>query len=89
MLGAILIVIGLYSVLWGKYKEYQEKEGEEESIPEPIKDGQANQIMVIEDLEANNNNRISSIGAAVAISSPMPHPPMIAVEAPMASSTRN
>lgn len=87
MLGAILIVIGLYSVLWGKYKEYQEKEGEE-SIPDPIKDAQANQIMVIEDLEANNN-RISSIGAAVAISSPMPHPPMIAVEAPMASSTRN
>lgn len=26
MIGAVLIVVGLYSVLWGKYKEYQEKE---------------------------------------------------------------
>ncbi|XP_015055211.1 WAT1-related protein At5g07050 [Solanum pennellii] len=26
VLGAVLIVAGLYSVLWGKYKEYQEKE---------------------------------------------------------------
>ncbi|OWM73105.1 WAT1-related protein At5g07050-like [Punica granatum] len=35
ILGAILIVAGLYSVLWGKYKEGQEKEAEE--IPEPVK----------------------------------------------------
>lgn len=28
ILGAILIVIGLYSVLWGKYKESKEKEVE-------------------------------------------------------------
>lgn len=93
VLGAILIVIGLYSVLWGKYKEYQEREVEE-SIPEPVKDGQANQIMLIEDLEANINveipkttepNKASNI-PAVAISSPMPHPPMIAVEAPKTSS---
>lgn len=27
--------MGLYAVLWGKYKEYKEKEAE--TIPEPIK----------------------------------------------------
>ncbi|KAK4432038.1 WAT1-related protein [Sesamum alatum] len=36
VLGAVLIVIGLYSVLWGKYKEFKEKEADE--IPEPVKD---------------------------------------------------
>lgn len=35
VIGAILIVAGLYSVLWGKYKEYREKEAEE--IAEPVK----------------------------------------------------
>ena len=35
VLGAVLIVIGLYSVLWGKYKEYKEKE--EEAIQEIVK----------------------------------------------------
>lgn len=36
ILGAILIVIGLYSVLWGKYKEGQEKE----ELPVAVKDEQ-------------------------------------------------
>ncbi|GAB2227905.1 hypothetical protein Droror1_Dr00009733 [Drosera rotundifolia] len=35
VLGAVLIVLGLYFVLWGKYKEYKEKEAEE--IIEAIK----------------------------------------------------
>ncbi|MCE5165686.1 hypothetical protein HAX54_011636, partial [Datura stramonium] len=35
VLGAVLIVAGLYSVLWGKYKEYQEKEIEGTINPEP------------------------------------------------------
>ncbi|XP_062111880.1 WAT1-related protein At5g07050-like [Humulus lupulus] len=35
ILGAVLIVMGLYSVLWGKYKEYKEKE--EEIIVEIVK----------------------------------------------------
>lgn len=91
VLGAVLIVIGLYSVLWGKYKEYQEKEAEELSIPEAVKDGQGNQKMAIEDLEANivemskseANNKLASV-PVVAISSPMPQPPMIAMEAPKA-----
>ncbi|KAF7144541.1 hypothetical protein RHSIM_Rhsim04G0116900 [Rhododendron simsii] len=87
VLGAVLIVAGLYSVLWGKYKEYKEKEAE--SIPEPVKhNGGNNQmIMVIDDLEANdvemqksqvNKNFVPSI----AISAPMPQPPMLAVAAP-------
>ncbi|KAK3446516.1 WAT1-related protein At5g07050 [Eucalyptus grandis] len=48
VLGSVLIVAGLYSVLWGKYKEYQEKEAEE--IPEPVKDHQNGQT---HDLEAS------------------------------------
>ncbi|KAL7134270.1 hypothetical protein ABFS83_11G015300 [Erythranthe nasuta] len=49
VLGAVLIVIGLYSVLWGKYKEFKEKEAEE--IQEIVKGGKVeNQI---EDIEAN------------------------------------
>lgn len=47
-LGAILIVAGLYSVLWGKYKEFQEKEAEE--IPEPVKyNGQNDRATTIEE----------------------------------------
>ncbi|KAF7819161.1 WAT1-related protein [Senna tora] len=33
VIGSVLIVVGLYSVLWGKYKEHKEKEAEI-SIPE-------------------------------------------------------
>lgn len=29
--------MGLYSVLWGKYKEYKEKEAESFKIPQAIK----------------------------------------------------
>ncbi|KAK4281992.1 hypothetical protein QN277_013424 [Acacia crassicarpa] len=36
VIGSILIVVGLYSVLWGKYKENQEKEAEI-LIPQTIK----------------------------------------------------
>ncbi|KAI3444286.1 hypothetical protein Pfo_000951 [Paulownia fortunei] len=89
VLGAVLIVIGLYSVLWGKYKEYKEKEAEE--ILDPVKGGTgSNQnITMIEDIEANTVevhrievNRMSV--PAVAISAPMPQPPMLAMEAPKA-----
>lgn len=52
VLGAVLIVIGLYSVLWGKYKEFKEKEAEE--ILEPIKDYTLNVTAVIQDIEANH-----------------------------------
>ncbi|CAA2997995.1 WAT1-related At5g07050-like [Olea europaea subsp. europaea] len=91
VLGAVLIVIGLYSVLWGKYKEYKEKEAEE--IPEPVKlggTGNNQKTMVIEDIEANNviemqkNEDEKVCVPAVAISAPMPIPPMIAMEVPKA-----
>lgn len=53
VLGAVLIVIGLYSVLWGKYKEFKEMEAEE--ILEPIKDYcTQNEIAKIQDIEANH-----------------------------------
>ncbi|KAK9671256.1 hypothetical protein RND81_12G017200 [Saponaria officinalis] len=58
VLGAVLIVIGLYSVLWGKYKEYKEKEAEE-MIPEVIKGGKntSNNHMttiILDDIELND-----------------------------------
>ncbi|PON51213.1 Plant-drug/metabolite exporter [Parasponia andersonii] len=81
VLGSILIVIGLYSVLWGKHKEAVENK--EEEIPEAIKYPQVNginEISVIEDIEANgdelkkqdhqvNNNRLMI--SSVAISMPI------------------
>ncbi|XP_068662323.1 WAT1-related protein At5g07050-like [Aristolochia californica] len=52
ILGAILIVAGLYSVLWGKYKEHKEKEATE--IPEPVKGGEENGVGgLIDDIEAS------------------------------------
>nr|GLL24494.1 WAT1-related protein At5g07050-like [Ipomoea trifida] len=36
VVGAVLIVMGLYAVLWGKYREYKEKEAEE--IQEAVKE---------------------------------------------------
>ena len=81
VIGSILIVIGLYSVLWGKHKENKEREVEEE-IPEPVKSIQANgnTILVIGDIEANEvelkkeeaNNNLS----AVSIAMPMPESPI-------------
>lgn len=38
MLGSILIIAGLYAVLWGKYKEEKEK-NKLEIIPDAIKSG--------------------------------------------------
>lgn len=41
VLGAILIIIGLYSVLWGKYKENKEKkEREAMSLPIALKESE-------------------------------------------------
>ncbi|KAK1365962.1 Plant-drug/metabolite exporter [Heracleum sosnowskyi] len=86
VLGAVLIVIGLYAVLWGKYKEYKEKEAEE--FLEPVKDTNNNNgmMMMIKDIEANNvevmqKNEVKTVmsPAAFAISAPIP---MLAVEAP-------
>ncbi|KAJ0102998.1 WAT1-related protein At5g07050-like [Pistacia vera] len=79
VLGSVLIVIGLYSVLWGKHKEKKEELVAEE-IPDPVKGVQANgnghSASMIEDIEANevefqkaeaNDKKLSS---SVAISMP-------------------
>ncbi|KAA8517335.1 hypothetical protein F0562_017616 [Nyssa sinensis] len=89
VLGAVLIVAGLFSVLWGKYKEYKEKEAE--AIPEPDQGsgGNGQTMTMIEDIEANDvemqkSEAIKQSVPAVAISAPIPVPPMIAMEAPKA-----
>lgn len=77
VLGAILIVIGLYSVLWGKHKEKMEEFGADE-IPDPVKGNQVNgnftDSAMIEDIEANHhvelqkseaNNKLSSVALSM------------------------
>jgi hypothetical protein len=77
-----LIVIGLYSVLWGKHKEKMEIDPEE--IPEPVKgvQGNGNSIVVIEDIEANEvqlqkaeaNNNFSAMAMSMPMALPdLPH----------------
>ncbi|XP_021744548.1 WAT1-related protein At5g07050-like [Chenopodium quinoa] len=92
VIGAVLIVMGLYSVLWGKYKEYKEQETEE--IPEAIKgcnNFHSNEIGTIvedhelDDVESQRNVEASRVPNVV-VSSPMPQPPMLAMEAPMKGS---
>lgn len=73
ILGGILIVAGLYSVLWGKYKEY--KEAEVEKKPEAVEGNE----------ERNETNDIEmQRNQAVAVSFPSSQPPMIGREAPRA-----
>ncbi|KAG6466245.1 hypothetical protein ZIOFF_075964 [Zingiber officinale] len=63
VLGAVLIVFGLYSVLWGKHKENREKTMEALDIPVAVKDvegnGKAKEIIQV------NNWVISSLDKAV------------------------
>ncbi|GMY22827.1 wat1-related protein [Fagus crenata] len=68
VIGAILIVIGLYSVLWGKHKERIENKDEE--MQDAIKGAQVNgdAISIMEDMEANEiemgkgkGNKLSSM----------------------------
>lgn len=52
IIGSILIVMGLYSVLWGKHKETIENKVEE--IPDVIKSTQVNEDATrMEDIEAD------------------------------------
>ncbi|KAK1386713.1 Plant-drug/metabolite exporter [Heracleum sosnowskyi] len=84
ILGAILIVMGLYSVLWGKYKEYKDKEQEE--IIEAVKDVRNQMMIGGKDIEANDvemqtNAEPAMAQPTLAISAPISAPPMLAVEA--------
>nr|GMC86037.1 WAT1-related protein At5g07050-like [Ipomoea batatas] len=69
--GAVLIVMGLYAVLWGKYREYKEKEADE--IQEAVKG-----------ISGNKNERMMKAPpvAIIAISPNISQPPMLAMEAP-------
>ncbi|KAA8515615.1 hypothetical protein F0562_018774 [Nyssa sinensis] len=78
VLGAVLIVVGHYSVLWGKYKEYKEKEAEVILEPVKVSDIEAN------DIEMQKSEATKQSMTAVANSAPIPQPPMIAMEAPKA-----
>lgn len=51
VIGSGIIVVGLYSVLWGKYKEEKEKI---EEIPEAIKDN-------------NNNNNGGHVNCSIQV----------------------
>ncbi|KAJ8534132.1 hypothetical protein K7X08_007456 [Anisodus acutangulus] len=72
ILGAVLIVAGLYSVLWGKYKEYKEKEIEESIILESVKGINGKNIEnngEINDIEMQKND-VNKIIPVVSISVP-------------------
>lgn len=83
VLGAVLIVVGLYAVLWGKYKEYREMEAN--AIPEAIK-GSAENSRSVQEMEAENDIEMQKNegNRVLAVTVPIPSPPMIAVVAPMA-----
>lgn len=81
VIGAILIVIGLYSVLWGKHKEQKESKLEDE-IPLPVKDAQIG-VIAGSMIDATNNfteekygqkgdanNKLSSVLITMPISEP-------------------
>ncbi|XP_015055413.1 WAT1-related protein At5g07050-like [Solanum pennellii] len=75
IIGAVLIVAGLYSVLWGKYKEYKEKEIEELIIHEQVKGINGNNKMIsLEninndiELQKNYENKIPIPEIAVSVS---------------------
>ncbi|XP_077240153.1 WAT1-related protein At5g07050-like [Tasmannia lanceolata] len=78
ILGGILIVAGLYSVLWGKYKEYKEKKAME--ILEAINGGIENGC-VIKDVEANDVELEK--GEAITVSS-LDQPVMLTITVPEA-----
>lgn len=86
IIGAVLIVMGLYSVLWGKYKEYKEKEAMGE-IPEVVKCGGENgggMATVMEEIDEDIEMQKKGTMPVVAVSLPISQTPMIAVGAPKA-----
>lgn len=84
VVGAALIVIGLYAVLWGKYKETEAKEGIEETEKSNNAEKSSEKMMVtIEEGEENDVEMQKKVPpAAIAISSNISQPPMLAKAAP-------
>ena len=73
MIGAILIVVGLYLVLWGKYKENKEKEKDKKVISDVTKGCSENGRMaqVKQDIEVNSIE-VQKVGGSVVISVSVP-----------------
>ncbi|KAK4771655.1 hypothetical protein SAY87_032187 [Trapa incisa] len=72
IIGAVLIVMGLYSVLWGKHKEKQEEDRQRKllELPEVVKVQQQDRSSAQEVV----NGKASASGVGVVISMPMPIP---------------
>ncbi|KAG8391075.1 hypothetical protein BUALT_Bualt01G0150100 [Buddleja alternifolia] len=77
VIGSAIIVIGLYSVLWGKYKEEQQLNHKRrmQEIPEAIKDNNNGSIVVIS-TEAKANETDNEKCPSVAIDLPLSHAPI-------------
>ncbi|KAF8398187.1 hypothetical protein HHK36_017113 [Tetracentron sinense] len=85
VLGAILIVAGLYSVLWGKYKEYKEKQANE-MIPEAVKGVEENNRTGMGMMDEANDiemQKAEANNSLVTVAVPIHEPPMKA-QAPKA-----
>lgn len=74
VVGSVLIVIGLYSVLWGKHKENKEKkEREVMELPVALRSIEGNgkiiEVVEIDEVEfekaADNNRMVSSLDQTV------------------------
>jgi len=75
VLGGILIVAGLYSVLWGKYKEHKElKEKEAMALPFALKGSKGNvQAMGISvELDEVDVEKAKADGGLLAVTIPAP-----------------
>lgn len=57
MIGSAIIVVGLYAVLWGKYKEEKEERLKRKllEIPEAIKDNNSNNSIQVVMMIGNDN----------------------------------
>lgn len=82
-----MIVMGLYSVLWGKYKENKEQEAEEflEAVKGISGNNNERMMVIIEEEEEEENDiemQKPPPAAIIAISPNISLPPMLAREAP-------
>lgn len=72
IIGSVLIVAGLYSVLWGKHKENEEKEGEAAmEIPVAIKavdgNGRIMEIVELDEVQLEKAQANTNANTAVAV----------------------
>lgn len=91
VLGALLIVMGMYSVLWGKYKEQEETIIPTTMIKVVNKSSNTQMATIFEDIESEDMEsqeiEAASRIVVVAINALKPQSPMIAMEAPKGQSS--